>query len=144
MCIDAVTKIAELWENSTDEGRNGLAHNLFEEIVYDLDKQQIVDFKLKVWAEQFLVLRGHLYEDEGRSSRYKYAPSRNRTLISTSGIAAQIILSHLYPSGTKPEQMRERNEAIRCLFAAGVPKMEIGRRFSISARRVTQILEETT
>jgi hypothetical protein len=38
MCIDAVTKIAEPWQNSTDEGRHGLAHNLFEEIVYDLDK----------------------------------------------------------------------------------------------------------
>src|SRR5947208_2139645 len=24
MCIDAVTKIAELWQNSTDEGRRGL------------------------------------------------------------------------------------------------------------------------
>ena len=85
LCIDAVTKIAELWENSTDEGRNGLAHNLFEEIVYDLDKQQIVDFKLKAWAEQFLVLRGQLYEDEGRSRRYKYAPSRNRICAFASG-----------------------------------------------------------
>ena len=85
LCIDAVTKIAELWENSTDEGRNGLAHNLFEEIVYDLDKQQIVDFKLKAWVEQLLILRGQLYENESGNPRFKYAPSRNRICAFASG-----------------------------------------------------------
>ncbi len=58
MCIDAVSKIADLWQNSDDDARNGLAHSLFEEIIYALDKEQIVDFRLKAWAEQFLVLRG--------------------------------------------------------------------------------------
>ncbi len=91
-------------------------------------------------AKQFLVLRGELYKDG--NERYGCAPSRNRTLISTSELAAQNVLSHLYPSGTKPEQMRERNEVARDLFAAGVPKMEIGRRLGISPRRVTQIIEE--
>jgi hypothetical protein len=34
------------------------------EIIYDLDKRQIVDFKMKSWAESFLVLRAALYQDE--------------------------------------------------------------------------------
>ena len=38
---------------------------LFEEIVYDLDLQQIVDFRLKSWAERFLVVRGMQLGGEG-------------------------------------------------------------------------------
>ncbi len=83
MCADAMTKLASLWSDSTDEGKRGLAHNLFEELVYDLDKQQIVDFRLKAWAEQFLILRGQLYEDG--NWRYGYAPSRNRICAFASG-----------------------------------------------------------
>src|SRR5690606_29060567 len=36
----------------------------FDEIVYDLDTQQIVDFRLKPWADQFIILRAALYETE--------------------------------------------------------------------------------
>jgi hypothetical protein len=70
--VDAVTKISVLWESSTDEHRRGLAQTLFEEIVYDLDTQRIVSFQLKAWADQFIVLRGSLYEvgNDG----YKYTP----------------------------------------------------------------------
>lgn len=62
MCIDAIEKIRELWVNGDPEDRQGLARSLFTEIVYDLDVRRIVDFKLKPWAEQFLVLSGCLYE----------------------------------------------------------------------------------
>jgi DNA-binding CsgD family transcriptional regulator len=39
--------------------------------------------------------------------------------------------------------MRQRNEEIRSLFAEGVSKTEIGRRFGISPRRVGQIISES-
>ncbi len=83
MCVDAVTKISNVWENGTDEDRRGLAHTLFEEIVYDLDTQRIVSFQLKAWADQFLVLCGTLYE--GGNEGYKYTPNRTRTCASASG-----------------------------------------------------------
>lgn len=83
MCVDAVTKISVLWANSTDEDRRGLAHTLFDEIVYDLDTQRIVSFQLKEWADQFLVVCGALYE--GGNDRYSYTPSRTRTYASASG-----------------------------------------------------------
>jgi len=38
---------------------------LFDEIVYDLDKQQIIGFKLKSWAEQFLMVRDDLIPQYG-------------------------------------------------------------------------------
>jgi hypothetical protein len=81
--VDAVTKISVLWANSTDEDRRGLADTLFDEIVYDLDLQRIVSFQLKPWADQFLTLRGTLYEVG--SERYGYAPDRTRTCASASG-----------------------------------------------------------
>lgn len=63
LCIEAVTKIAALWEVSEDEDRRGMARNLFSYIVYDLDRQRIVDFRLKPWADRFVSLRGALYEE---------------------------------------------------------------------------------
>ncbi len=83
MCVDALTKIGHLWEGSNDENRRGIAHNLFEEIVYDLDMQRIVSFRLKEWADKFLIVRGTLYET--RNERYEYTPDRNRTCASASG-----------------------------------------------------------
>ncbi|HEX2621623.1 MAG TPA: hypothetical protein VHL11_15800, partial [Phototrophicaceae bacterium] len=64
MCMEAVEKIQRLWEITDDEDRQGLVRSLFTEIVYDLDAQRITDFRLKPWADRFLVLRTALYEDE--------------------------------------------------------------------------------
>jgi DNA invertase Pin-like site-specific DNA recombinase len=64
LCIEAVEKIASLWEVSDDEDRRGMARNLFSYIVYDLDTRRIVDFRLKPWADRFVTLRGALYNEE--------------------------------------------------------------------------------
>ncbi len=64
MCIEALDKLARLWDTANEEDRKGLAHNLFEEVVVDLDTRRIVSFKLKPWADRFLVLRMALYEEE--------------------------------------------------------------------------------
>jgi hypothetical protein len=41
-----------------------MARHLFEYVTYDLDRQEIVDFRLKPWADQFLMLRAGLYAEE--------------------------------------------------------------------------------
>ncbi|MCZ7554590.1 MAG: recombinase family protein [Anaerolineales bacterium] len=64
MCAEALDKLVRLWEVGEDEDRQGLVRSLFDEIVYDLDTQRIVDFRLKPWADQFVVLRAALYEVE--------------------------------------------------------------------------------
>lgn len=64
MCMEAVEKIARVWDISSDEDRQGLVRSLFEYVVYDLDKQRIVDFRLKGWADRFLVLGAALYDDD--------------------------------------------------------------------------------
>ena len=38
--------------------------HLFDYIVFDLDKQCIVDFRLKAWADQFVVSRVALHLEE--------------------------------------------------------------------------------
>ncbi|WP_119072011.1 recombinase family protein [Aggregatilinea lenta] len=65
MCAEALDKIVRLWEMSSNEDKQGLTRSLFSSIVYDLDTQRIVDFRLKPWADRFLILRAALYEDEG-------------------------------------------------------------------------------
>jgi hypothetical protein len=37
--------------------------NPLQYLVFDLDKQQIVDFRLHPWADQLLMLRTELYDD---------------------------------------------------------------------------------
>lgn len=64
MCLDAIDKLARLWDTGEDEDRQGLARNLFTSLTYDLDTRRIVDFKLKPWADRFLMLRAALYEDD--------------------------------------------------------------------------------
>ena len=71
VCIEAVDKIARLWEASIDEDKQGLARSLFHYIVYDLDSQRIVDFRLKPWADRFITVRGTLYEDADATTRTK-------------------------------------------------------------------------
>lgn len=65
MCLDALEKIALLWEAASNEDKQGMARSLFEYIVYDVDAEQITDFRLKPWADRFIVLRAALYADSG-------------------------------------------------------------------------------
>lgn len=64
MCMEAVEKIARLWEISSNEDKRGLVDSLFEYVIFDLDTRRIVDFRLKSWADRFLVLRTALYIEE--------------------------------------------------------------------------------
>lgn len=57
ICIEAVSKLANMWKRGTDEQKNGIARSIFESLTFDLDQQKIVDFRLKPWAEKFLVVR---------------------------------------------------------------------------------------
>lgn len=64
MCIHTVDTMRRLWEVSSDEDKQGMARHLFEYVTYDLERQEIVDFRLKPWADQFLMLRAGLYAEE--------------------------------------------------------------------------------
>ena len=71
MCIEAVNRMANLWEVSEDEDRRGMERNLFSYITYDLDTQRIVDFRLKPWADRFVTLRGGLYDENNNEENGK-------------------------------------------------------------------------
>ncbi len=74
MCMDAVDKLAKMWDMGDDERRQGMARSLFTEVIYNLDTRRIVSFKLKPWADRFLVLRATLYDDDNGSSTIKNTP----------------------------------------------------------------------
>ncbi len=65
MCMNALDNLAQLFDTADDEDKQQMARMLFEYVVYDLDRQQIVDFRLKPWADRYLVLRAALYGDDG-------------------------------------------------------------------------------
>ena len=62
--MEALDRLVRLWDTVSDEDKQGMARTLFEYVVYDLDTQRITDFRLKPWAERYLVLRMALYEVE--------------------------------------------------------------------------------
>ncbi len=64
MCMDVIGKIAQMWDTASPEYKQDMARNLFEYLVYDLDTRRIVDFRLKPWADRFLILRAKLYDDD--------------------------------------------------------------------------------
>ena len=75
--MNVVNQMLELWDTSADEDRQQMAHMLFEYVVYDLDARQIVDFRLKGWADRYLVLRTDLYEDDD-DAICRTPPARNQ------------------------------------------------------------------
>jgi hypothetical protein len=66
--LHEVDAIVRLWQLSPDEDKRGMAQHMFEAITYDLDKQEIVDFRLKEWAAHFMHLRIALHAD-GQSNK---------------------------------------------------------------------------
>lgn len=71
LCIEAVDKLHFIWQNSDDEDRQGFVRNLFEWVEYDLDARRITNFRLKPWADRFIILRGSLYDDDLLSALQK-------------------------------------------------------------------------
>ena len=57
----AFSQLLDLWQTADSESRSVLARGLFQYLVFDLDKQQIVDFRLHPWADQYLMIRSDLY-----------------------------------------------------------------------------------
>ncbi|MBN2470232.1 MAG: recombinase family protein [Anaerolineae bacterium] len=68
MCMEVLGQLAELWNESSDEDKQGLARMLFEYVVFDLDTRRITDFRLKSWADEFVVLRSILDDDDPSNS----------------------------------------------------------------------------
>jgi hypothetical protein len=62
LCMETVDKLKRLWDIATDEDKQGMVQMLFEYVEYDLDARRITDFRLKPWADKFLILRAALYE----------------------------------------------------------------------------------
>jgi hypothetical protein len=57
LTTDMVADLVQNWNEANNEMRRSLGSGLFEYLVYDLDKQQIVDFKLKPRIELLMQLK---------------------------------------------------------------------------------------
>jgi hypothetical protein len=58
--------VSFIWKNAAQTGCSKIT-------LYDLDSKRIVDFKVKRWADPFLVLRAALYQG-GMSEEMKKPP----------------------------------------------------------------------
>ena len=61
-CWQAIEQINHLWDISNDTDRQQMVRSLFSDVIYNLDTQRIVDFRLKPWADRFITLRAAFYE----------------------------------------------------------------------------------
>jgi hypothetical protein len=63
LTTEMVENLVHNWNQANAEMRRALASSIFEYLVYDLDARQIVDFKLKPWAELLMQLKLTLDDD---------------------------------------------------------------------------------
>jgi hypothetical protein len=68
LTTDMVADLVQNWHAANNEMRRALASGMFEYLVYDLDKQQITDFKLKPWIELLMQLKVTLQDKNTDSS----------------------------------------------------------------------------
>jgi hypothetical protein len=79
MAIEMADTLARSWDTSSDQDKQGLARSVFEYLVYDLDTQRIVSFRLKSWADRYLILRAALYEEtQGQEAENKHALTKEQ------------------------------------------------------------------
>lgn len=141
MCIQAVEMTKKLWEVSNDEDKQGMVRHLFDYIVFDLDKQCIVDFRLKPWADQFVVSRVALHLEENNE------PDNNENPVVLTGYETTGFSLHqvnqwlLKYCGILPyQQPQHRNDIIRFRFASGESLSDLGTIFRLSPQRIFQIV----
>ena len=75
-----VADLVQNWRQADDEMRRALAHGLFDHIVYDLDTQRIVDFRLKPWAQLLMQLKIALSEDFSKNKKTSNASESKRVI----------------------------------------------------------------
>lgn len=128
-------------------------------MIYNLDTHRIVDFKLKPWADRFLVLRAALYEGENQDAEDRSSESQGMctdmtptgfdiTRLPSLNTAIQRVLDLLYagiPRSTKPVIQKhisksERNQQLRTRYAAGESLADLARNYDLSDQRVFQII----
>ncbi len=160
MCMDAIEKLTLLWDIGEDEDRQGMARSLFSYIVYNLDTRRIVDFRLKPWADRFLVLRSALYEDDLNSENdatitikpeaEDVIPEGFEVISGASPkMAAQRLLRFLYPIPfpTDPQKkdqfIREsRDQDLHERYAAGERVVDLAEEYEMTTQGIYRVLRQ--
>ncbi len=156
-CLNAIEQVAQVWDIAEPKERQIMARNLFDHIVYDLDKQRIIDFRLKPWADRFLVLRAALYEEGSAIETQNASTYEQKRNVPHTGVqtplrlhlvmAACQLLETIFPGvprrRTCPNPAKvTRNEFIRQRYAAGELMSDLSKEFGISSQRISQIVHD--
>lgn len=153
MCVNAVKTMCSTWETNKPEDKQGMARNLFEAIIFDLDTHRILGFKLKPWADRFLVVRAAMVQNENAPS----TKGSKRVMLHTSfdlmgvqrlGDFCRYLTCMLYKSVPLPAKpvtngtsaKSARNQQIIERHKAGETLVELASEFNISEQRVHQIV----
>lgn len=92
-CMEMIKRLKQFWDITEGEDRKMLAHSLFDEIIYDLDNRHIADFRVKAWAEPFVLMRAALYEDEWGEElkdRFNSGLSSDVSFVSPNGVRTRV------------------------------------------------------
>jgi DNA invertase Pin-like site-specific DNA recombinase len=142
--VAAMGQISAGFPAASVETKREMAHSLVDHLVYDLDQKRIVDFRLKAWADPYLILRASLDEvgskEEVNSVLHTSRKSREFTPLERIAAAAAHFLDRLYPPASSPRTTAERNAAIRARFEAGESQAALARAYGISYQRIFQIV----
>lgn len=154
MCMDVVETMKRLWKITDDEDRQGMVRNLFSYIIYNLDTQRIIGFKLKPWADRFLALREALYEDEGVITEEDVMTQITQRGLPHTGLKNQlrknphlaplVVLEHIFtepsPKLAQQNAIIARNQEILLRHAQGELGTDLAKEYGLSGQRISQIV----
>jgi DNA invertase Pin-like site-specific DNA recombinase len=143
--LTAVSNLHRLWDIATDEDRQALVRALFDELVVDLDRQEITGFRVKPWAETYLIARASVLVQDSLHERKNHSLSTPSTwFVLSLDEAEQRILDqariHHVPCPPVRPDFTARNAAIQAAYASGVPSATLVRMFRLSRQRIHQIV----
>ena len=153
-CLDVIEQVVKLWDIAEPKERQLMARNLFDFIVYNLDEQRIVDFRLKPWADRFLVLRAALYEDDVVVKTQNASTQELKRNMPHTGLKpiSRLLLKHAvfdlldlffgaFPARRAGKSaLNARNVHIAARVAGGESTYDLAKEFGLSRQRIYQIV----
>jgi DNA invertase Pin-like site-specific DNA recombinase len=73
LCMETIEQLKRGWDIAPDIDKQGMVRMLFEMVEYNLDTKRITDYRLKPWADNFVILRAALYEYENEMPHFREA-----------------------------------------------------------------------
>lgn len=146
--LATLSKLKDVWFNGTMEDKKGLVQSTFEYILFDMDTDRITDFRLKPWADQYVIIRAEMIVEEHgemlQNSRDSQVDLRDSATSTRHKATFEIPVS----TSTATKSIHPNKELLKQmvihLHDLGMSYREIGKILNIHWTQVGRIIKQAT